>query len=127
MSLINSSFFYISSDHLSIFEIYPQSEIPQLTQIAHLGFSSEWEEIAHLLPDTLISRVDNDNRIVFRVVDYRTNYSTFFSADFDTSRITHTIEVYFILSKTLKLASNYLLGRHSRRRQLLCSFVLKKY
>jgi len=66
------------SYQLSIFEIYPQSEIPLLTQIAH--FSSKKYPV-HLLPDTIICRVIRGNRMVFRVVDYRTNYSICFTAD----------------------------------------------
>ena len=81
-----------SSDHLSIFEIYPQSEIPLLTQIAHLDWSSSQEDLAHLLPDTVICRVFHEDRIVFRVVDYRTNYSTCFSADVNES---DNVEVFF--------------------------------
>jgi hypothetical protein len=111
-------------DKISIFEIYPQSlsETPLLTQIAHLDWSSEDEYPVHLLPDTLIYR----EGIVFRVVNYRTNYSTCFSADVNV-RVGSDVEVFFVLSKTLKLASNYLLGRHSRRRQLLSSSVKKEY
>ena len=90
----------LSSDTLSIFEIYPQSEIPRLTQIAHLDwfFPSE-EDPVHLLPDTLIFRVFHANRIIFRVVNYRTNYSTWFSADVDV-KITskYDIEVVFFCS-----------------------------
>ena len=75
-----------SSDHLSIFEIYPQSEIPVLTQFAHLDWTSSEESPSHLLPNTLIRSVRYDDRIVFKVVDYRTNYSTCFSADVDVKR-----------------------------------------
>ena len=98
-----------------------------LTQIAH--FDWYHHKPAHLLPDTLICRVDYDDLIVFRVVDYRTNYSTCFSADVSAEIIDnkHDFEVFFALSKALKLASNYLLGRHSRQRQLLLSSVKKEY
>jgi hypothetical protein len=119
-----------SSDHLSIFEIYPQSEIPLLTQIAHLDWPDS-EEAVHLLPDSVICHVFYENRIVFRVVDFRTNYSTSFSADVDVkmigSNLNYNVEVFFILLMTLKLASNYLLGRQSRRRQLLSSYIKKEY
>ena len=70
-----------SGDHHSIFEIYPQSETPLLTQIAHLDWFSSKDELTHLLPDTLICRFVHEDRLVFRVVDYRTNYSICFSAD----------------------------------------------
>jgi hypothetical protein len=72
------------SDHtLSIFEIYPKSERPLLTEIALID--SE-EEPAHLLPDTVVCRDIHDDRIVFRIVNYRTNYSTRFSADVEAKR-----------------------------------------
>ena len=116
-----------SGDYFSIFEIYPQSEIPQLTQIAHLDWFSEEEVPGHLLPDTLICHVFRKDRIVFRVVDYRTDYSTCFSMDVDVYGIGSNYEVFFVLSKTLNLDSNYLLGRRSRRRQLLSSSVMKEY
>ena len=98
MSNINYFLFFFSSEHLSIFEIYPQSEIPVLTQIAHLHWNPSEEVPADLLPETVICRVQHDDRIVFRVVDYRTNYSTFFSVDVDAKR-SDRVKVNFILSK----------------------------
>ena len=69
-----------SDDYYSIFEIYPQSEMPLLTQIARLNWFLD--EPAHLLPDTLICRtLHHEDMIVFRIVDYRTNHSTCFSVD----------------------------------------------
>ena len=81
------------------------------------------------MPDTLICRDVTKDRTDFRVLDYRTNYSTFFGADVSAEIIdnNHDIEVFFALSRALKLASNYLLGSHSRRRQLLSSSVKKEY
>ena len=118
-----------SFDSLSIFEIYPQSETPLLTQIAHLDWLFSKAEPAHLLPDTLICRLFYGDRIVFRVVNYRTNHSTSFSADVVSDVINGKldVEVFCVLSKTLKLGSNHLLSRHSRRRQLLSSSVKKEY
>ena len=110
--------------HLSIFEIYPQSEIPLLTRIAHLDLLHPREVAAHLLPDTLVCRAIHNDRIIFRVVDYRRNCSTRFSANVNAY---DNVEVFFVLSKTLKLAPNHLLGRHSRRRQLSSSSVKKEY
>jgi len=75
-----------STDHLSIFEIYPLNESPVLTRIAHLHWISSEENPAHLLPDTLICRVHHDDGIVIKIVDYRTNYSTCFSADIDVEK-----------------------------------------
>ena len=73
-------FFSSNSDTLSIFEVYPQSEIPLITQIAHINWHYHRERVAHFLPDILVFRASIKNRIDFRVVDYRTNYSTSFSA-----------------------------------------------
>ena len=129
------SFMYVhlipsfSDDALSIFEIYPKNERPLLTEIAHIDWDSSEEHPAHLLPDTLVCDVIHDDRIVFRIVNYRTNYSTCFSADVEANRpehrYTYDVGVRSILSKVLKLA--YSLGRHSRRRQLFLSSVKKEY
>ena len=77
-------------DDFFIFEIYPQSETPLLTQIARFDWLDE-ANLLHLLPDTLICcqvpPYQLENRIVFGVVDYRTNNSTFFSADVDMTKI----------------------------------------
>ena len=90
-----------SSDHFYIFEIYPQREIPLLTQIAHPKWFPYKEHPVHLLPDTLISRVFHKDRIVFRVVDYRTNRSTCFSADVNVKTIDdkHDVEVYLFFPR----------------------------
>ena len=119
---------FVSFDHLSIFEIYPESEIPLLTEIAKLDWFSSEEDPIHLLPDILIFRVFHVDRIVFRVVNYRTSYSTWFSADVDVKiNSKYDVEVFFVLSKTLILASNFLLDRYSQQRQLLSSYVKKEY
>ena len=103
-----------SSNLLSIFEIYPQSELPLLTQIAQQDWFPS-EDLAYLLPNAVICGAFYEDRIVFRVVDYRTNYTTSFSADVDIKRIgsKYDFEVFFVLSKMLKLASNYLMSRYS--------------
>ena len=95
MSMLIPSF---SSDHnrdLFIFEIYPQSEIPLLSQIAHLDWFLPTEDPAHLLPDIMIFRVVHRVGIFFRVVDYRTNYSTCFRASVDVDIVTNDVEVFF--------------------------------
>jgi len=78
--------------HITIFEIYPQSETPLLTQIAHFAADSK-ELLGHLLPDTLIFRELYKDGIIFRVLNYRLNHSTRFSADFDVhgSQYMHSI------------------------------------
>ena len=80
---------------------------------------------AHLLPDTLIFRDLYEDRMVLRFWDYRANYSTCFSTDVDIKKFKFSLEVLSVLSKILKLTLTNLLGRHSRRRQLL-SFSMKK-
>ena len=92
-----------SPDHLSIFEIYPQSEKPQLTQIAHLDWFSFEEDPPNLLPDTLICHALYEDRIVFRIVNYRTNYSTSFPADIDTEK-NGPIEVIFVSFQDVEIS-----------------------
>jgi len=64
----------------SVYEIYPQSETPHLTQIANLDFDPSQRYLAaFLLPGTVIWYTFYGNRIVFRVWDYRLNHSISFS------------------------------------------------
>jgi hypothetical protein len=124
-------FFYVcrwqilsfSNRYISIlYEIYPQSESPLLTQIARLECI---DPPAHLLTDTLV--YFHEDRMVFRVWDYRSNYSTCFSTDIDVTRFKHIIKVFSVLSKMLKLALTDSLGRHSQRRQPLSCSLKKEY
>ena len=100
MSTFNSffsdlpGFFTSKSDTLSIFEVYPQSEIPLITQIAHINWHYHRERVAFFLPDILVFRVSIKNRIDFRVVDYRTNCSTSFSATFFSSELDGELESF---------------------------------
>ena len=108
--MINSFFFRKNS---SVYEIYPQSETPCLTQIAHLDFDLTKNRPALLLPCTVISYdfLDYDDSIVvFRVWDYRLNHSISFSVDVDVSMFKSDLKVYFILSKALKSVSNSFVG-----------------
>ena len=91
--------------HLSIFEIYPQSEKPVLTLIAHLDFFSDLRYSEFLLTDILIC-IEDEFRFALRVVDYRKNCSKLFSPDFD---LDSPFKVFFVLSKMWRLPSNYLL------------------
>jgi len=75
-----------SNGRLTIFEIYPQDEIPLLTQIADLDWFPS-EDPVHFLPETLIFRVFYQDRIVFRVVDYRKNCSASFSAEVNVKKV----------------------------------------
>ncbi|KAF8805718.1 hypothetical protein BYT27DRAFT_7142220 [Phlegmacium glaucopus] len=81
----------------SIYEIYPQNETPQLTQIAHVNFDASVDLTAYLLPDRVIWCGFCEDRLVFRVWDFRGNYSTSFSADVDMP-VDYSLEV--IVTKT---------------------------
>ena len=94
--------------YCSVYEIYPQSESPHLTKIAHLDFSPTKDPPVHLLPETVIWSGPHHDRIVFQVWDYRLNHSIFFFVDVD---VDSKREVDFILFKVLKLASNSSVGR----------------
>ena len=89
--------------HLSIFEIYPQSEKPLLTEIARLDWGFSTDHPPHLLPDTLICRAFYGDRIIFRVVDYRTNYSTCFTADVQRY-YSDDVEVLFCSSQDVEVS-----------------------
>ena len=84
-----------------VYEIYPQSETPHLTQIAHLDLKPFMDLRPLLLPDTVIwfgySRVKHNS--VFRIWDYQLNHSIYFSIDVDYDQFI-TAKVYnFILFK----------------------------
>ena len=111
-----------SRDTCSVYEIYPQSDTPRLSRIAHLDF--EPPVMAYLLPGTLIWRYFVMDRIVLKVWDYRLNHSISFSV---VDNFAYKIEVYFILSKGQRLASNSFVGRQSRRIQLSSSYLKKEY
>ncbi|KAF8805716.1 hypothetical protein BYT27DRAFT_6653622 [Phlegmacium glaucopus] len=79
----------------SIYEIYPQSETPQLTQLAHVNFDPSKDPPAYLLPDRVIWYGFYEHGMVFRVWDFRGNHSISFSADVDakTRRWGYNLEV----------------------------------
>ena len=89
----------------SVYEIYPQSETPHLTKIAHLDFDPTMNPPADLLPGTVIWFGFYEDRIVFRVWDYRLNHSKSFTVDV-FEEYNSDLDVCSILSKALKLASN---------------------
>ena len=97
----------------SFYEIYPRSETPHLTEITHLEFDPAMVPRAFLLPGIVIWYSFYEDRIVFRVWDYRLNHSISFSVDIDVSKFDRfsKLKVYIILSNALKLASNLLAGR----------------
>jgi hypothetical protein len=88
-----------SNRYISIlYEIYPQSETPLLTQIAHLD-CNDIDVPAHLLTETLIFCKSCEDGMVFRVWDYRANYSTCFAADVDIKKFNYKLEVFSVLPK----------------------------
>jgi hypothetical protein len=102
-SMMNLFFRYANC---SVYEIYPESEMPHLTQVAHLqnDFDPSNRISTHLLPGTVIWFSFYRDRIVFRVWDYRLNHSISFSVDVDVEKYEFDFEVYFILSKALKFS-----------------------
>jgi hypothetical protein len=99
---------FVFRETCSVYEIYPQSETPRLTRIAHLVVFDPpmW---AFLLPRTVIWCYSVMDRIVLRVWDYRLNHSISFSVV--VNNFDYKPEVYFIPSKGPKLASNSFVGR----------------
>ena len=100
-------------EYCYVYEIYPQSETPHLTKIAHLDVGPSRGEDApvHLLPGTVIWFNFHNDSVVCRVWDYHLNHSINFSVDVDVNKLEFQIEVDFNLSKALKLASNSLVDR----------------
>ena len=94
---VDVKFVPFSNRYISIlYEIYPQSETPLLVQIAHLDCNMI---SAHLLTDMLIFRDFHEDRVVFRVWDYRANRSTCFAAEIEVERL--SLDVFSVLSKML--------------------------
>jgi hypothetical protein len=110
----------------SVFDIYPEDET-HLTEIAYLDIDSINDLPGYLLPDKVIWFKCLKDRIVFRVWDYRLDHSLIFSVDVDVENLGFDLEVYFILSKALKLASNSFVGRWRRRIPLSSSYVERGY
>jgi hypothetical protein len=81
--------------HFSVYEIYPQSETPQLTQVAHLNVCGPAISEPHLLPNKVVWHTYYQDRIVFTVWDYRLNHSTTFSADINPDDYYYSPQVHF--------------------------------
>jgi len=77
----------------SVYEIYPQSKTPHVTQIAHLDFNTSEVPLADLLPGVVIWYSFYRDRIVFRVWDYRLNHSISFSANVSTGKFGSSVKV----------------------------------
>ena len=91
---------FVFRETCSVYEIYPQNETPRLTQIAHLDFNPA-ATMTFLSPGTVIWCDCFSDRMVFRVWDYRLNHSISFIVEYLDYSVP---DVYFILSKALKLA-----------------------
>ena len=91
----------------SVYEIHPRSETPRLTRIAHL-VDFDPPIYVYLLLGTVIWRYSVMDRIVIKVWDYQLNHSVTFVI---VNNFGYQREVYFILSKGPRLASNSFFGR----------------
>jgi hypothetical protein len=87
----------------SVFEIYPQSETPHLTQIAHLDCDPTRDPPVYLLPGTVIWHGLYEDGIIFRVWDYRLNHSISFSVDVDVEKFEFNVKVYFIFFQSAEI------------------------
>ena len=81
--------------HWFVYEIYPQSETPQLTQVAHLNGPLPVFIETHLLPNKIVWYKGYGDRLVFMVWDYRLNHSTTFSADINPDDCHPCPQVHF--------------------------------
>ena len=87
------AFSYIGQ-YFTIYEFYPESETPTLTQVAHLDLNRSKISGVCLLPGTVIWNIIYSDGIVFRVWDYRLNHSISFSVDVENLHF--ELKVYFI-------------------------------
>ena len=80
----------------NVYEIYPQSETPQLTKIALINNNAHPHYYGYLSPDKLIwSDLDSD-KITVWVWDYRLNASTSFRAHVDVEKFDYYVDVIHI-------------------------------
>ena len=79
-SIVNLFFRYKSC---TVYELFPQSETPELTLIAHLDYDLSTDLRVCILPGTVkvIWYSVYGYRIVFMVWDYRLNHSMSFTVD----------------------------------------------
>ena len=93
-SIVNSFFRF---EYCVVYEIYPQSETPHLTQIAHLDF--DFSVDLYLLPGKVIWYDIDDDMIVFRIWNYRLapDHSISFSIHLDSDNF--LLKVHFISLK----------------------------
>ncbi|KAF8801201.1 hypothetical protein BYT27DRAFT_7245340 [Phlegmacium glaucopus] len=80
--------------HCTFYEIYPQSEAPQLTQIARLDFEQPYfGHHYYVSADKMIWYHFHRHEILFTVWDYRLNASVTFAAQVDVDKIENSVEV----------------------------------
>ena len=91
-------FFRYTHENCTIFEIYPEDETPNLTQIAHIDLDPNKVHRVCLLPGIVIWHSLYKDRIVFRVWDYQLNHSISFSVDVDVEKFHFGLKVYFNFS-----------------------------
>ncbi|KAF8805098.1 hypothetical protein BYT27DRAFT_7193348 [Phlegmacium glaucopus] len=77
----------------SCYEIYPQSETPQLTQIAYLDFAQSRPRYRYIFSDNIIWYAVLPNEIIFRVWDYRLNASVSFTVEVDVAKVDYSMQV----------------------------------
>ena len=107
--MVYDEFAFFRGKACTVYEIYPESEMPHLIPVAHFDYDSSNSDIlAHLLPGTVIwfRFYINPSRIAFNIWDYRLNYSASFSVDLEVVNCTsnYKTKVYFNLSKALKVS-----------------------
>ena len=71
---------FVFRDTCSVYEIYPQSETPRLTRIAHLVDFNR-PDCTYLFLSTVIWRYSVMDSIVLKVWDYQLNHSITFIID----------------------------------------------
>ena len=92
--MVNLFFRY---QNCAVYEIYPESKSPHLTLIGHLDFDPTKDPSAYLLPGKVIWYGFYEDRIIFRVWDYRLNHSISFCAEVNCRAIEFNLQVYFTL------------------------------
>jgi len=98
--VVDSEFVFFRYEDYYVYEIYPQSETPQLIQIAHLNFDFDFDSSidwagTYLLHDKVIWYAFYQDRVVFRVCDFRVSHSISFSSAIDINRLAHSVEVNY--------------------------------
>lgn len=109
MPLADGNTFYRDRDEdCYVYEIFPQSKTPQLTQIANRSFSTRSKRRqAYSLPNKVISYAFYGKSLMFTVWDYRLSHSVCFMADIDLN-FRRIPEVYCDFFTTFVLLTHWL-------------------